>query len=581
MESYRCDLLEKHHGDCTECIQLAAAVPWSRYSLLFLAARHSDIRCLQTWLPDLPYKRSDPLTLECRSNMISNGDYGSWKSPLTEAILAKQPRNAALLLEHHADPNGFPIHLFSSFSSCFVRDRPMDLRPDTIGPFPPREKILANIESSQTGPLTASEIKARQSSRCRFWAEKDFPSLGSAFQAPITALEAAAKVGDKETFARLVEAGADTTAWTTRRHGEIPDAASPSFLTLSTPLQCAIQAENPAMVAYLLGSHHSPGYFPLSTITRSLNATMYALTLPAPSRNILDLLLSAANLSARTPIYSCHILHIAAATLNLDLFRHICEAVGADAKDLSTLAPTALGHTVLHIACLPRDDSCINIHSQKIYESIHEVRTLSDTWQPLKLRPHASPQPSEPASVQTVGDGSAHDITQSRSSLEVVAKKSSSQPPSANINPNEHAAQSSLIRHLLKTHHPSPLAALAAQDIHGNTPLHYLASARDFNEELWMWLCGMIKRWRKAEAASPPQQQQQQPPEAALSARRTTGTERRENTAASGYDPLIGIENHWGYSPAEFYLENVEARKEWGRERMPFWRDAIGGVDRD
>lgn len=450
--------------------------------------------------------------------MVSNGDYGPWKSALTEAILAKRPENAALLLEHHADPNGFPIHLFSSFSSCFVRHRPVDLRPDTIGPLPHREKILANIESAQTGPLTVSEIEARQSSQCRFWAEKDFPSLGFAFKGPITALEAAAKVGDKENCARLVKAGADTTAWITGPHVEIPAAVSPSFLTLSTPLHRAIEAENSAMVAFLLSSHHSPDYFPLSTITRSLNAAMYALTLSAPSRNILDLLLPATYLSARSPIYSCHILHIAAATLHLDLFSHICEAVGSDAKDLSTLAPTALGHTVLHIACLPRDDSCINVHSRKIYESVHEVRTLSDTWQPLKLWSYAAPPPSIPTSAHTISDNTA---------------------------------QSSLIRHLLKTHYPSPLAALAAQDIHGNTPLHYLASARDFNEELWMWICGMIKRWRKAEAASAPQQQQQ-PHEATLTASRGAETQGRENTAASGYDPLIGDRKSLALQPGGF-----------------------------
>lgn len=506
--------------------------------------------------------------------MISNSDDGPWKSSLTEAILANQPQDAAVLLEHHADPNGFSIDLFSSFSSCFVRHRPLDLRTDMVVSLPSREKVLANIKSPQTGPLTESEIEVRQSTRCRFWAEKDFPSLGSAFKAPITALEAAARVGDKETFARLVEAGADTTAWTSGRHSEIPDAVSPSFLTLSTPLHRAIEAKNQEIVAYLLSSQHTPTYFPLSTITRSLNATMYALTLPAPSKNILDLLLPATNLPARTPIYNCHILHIAAAPLNLDLFRHISEAVGTDAQDLSTLAPTALGHTVLHIACLPLDDSSINVHSRKIYDSIHEVRTLSDTWQPLKLRPHAPPQPFKPASVQKVGGGSAHAITQSISPLEVEAENSSTQHPSANTNPNEHAAQSSLIRHLLTTHHPSPLAALAAQDIHGNTPLHYLASARDFNEELWMWICGMIKRWRRAEAASAPQQQQQQY-EATPMASRTAETKRGENTAARGYDALIGIENHWGYSPADLYLDNIEARKEWGRGWMPFWRDAI------
>lgn len=429
-------------------------------STLIRAACHPDIRLLHSLLITLVPERPDPVGLASPLIEISDGGYGPWKSPLTEAILAKQPGNAALLLKYHADPNGFPIDLFSSFSSCFVRHRPKNLRADTLGSLPPRVKILANAESPQTGPLTDLEVEARRSSRCRFWAEKDFPSLGSAFKASITALEAAAKVNDKETFARLVEAGADVTAWK-GRHGEIPNAASPSFLTLSTPLHRAIKAEYPAMVAYLIRSHHSPGYFPLSTITRSLNATMYALTLPALPRILLDLLLPATDLSARTPIYNCHILHIAAATLSLDVFSHISEAVGPVAQDLSSLSPTAIDHTVLHIACLPRDDSCINVHSQKIYESIHEVRTLSDTWQPLKLGPHVPPRCSTPAGAQTVNDGSPREPSHPTTSLGVAAENKPSQPPPStdndtfNVN-HEHATQSALVRHLLKCHYPSP-----------------------------------------------------------------------------------------------------------------------------
>lgn len=48
IESYSCDLRENHSGVSTECIRLAAAVPWPIYSLLIVAARHPDIRCLET-----------------------------------------------------------------------------------------------------------------------------------------------------------------------------------------------------------------------------------------------------------------------------------------------------------------------------------------------------------------------------------------------------------------------------------------------------------------------------------------------------------------------------------------------------
>ncbi|MCJ1297430.1 hypothetical protein MMC08_000216 [Hypocenomyce scalaris] len=584
---------EVHQADCPECILLAAGVPHSTYPPIIRAARHPDISPLRSLLINLPATHLDPGRVSWPCWEVSNGEDGVWKSPLTEAILARLPENAALLLEYHADPNGFPTYIFRCFSSCFVRHRPLRLRAGTLDSSSPRENLLDITASPQTGPLTDDEIEARRSSRCRFWAEKDFPSLKSAFKGPITALEAAAKEGDKESFARLAEAGADTAAWMTEHQNDKPDAASPSHLTLSTPLHRAIEADNPAMVAYLLSSGHNPSYFPLSTPTRSLNATMHLLTLPSPSPLLLNLLLPATALSARTPIYNCHILQIAAATLNLSLFQQIAEAVGSDATDLSALEPTALGHTVLHVACLPRDDFCVNVHSEKIYASVHEVRTLNETWQPRKLWPH-SPKVTTPATGGSQRTARGHGVGSMRGGLhstpgveeeqedvETGVEPASHLPIAEDLKP-EHDAQSALVRHLLTARYADPLAALAATDVHGNTPLHYLASARHFNERLWSWICGMIKRWRKAQAAGtlppppppPPPPQQQHREETDGNSGGSNGVN-RGTTAADGYDPLIAIQNRWGYTPADFYVDNMEARKEWGREFMPFWRDQM------
>ena len=549
-------------ADCSQCIILAAGVPQSTYPPLIRAARHPDVSRLRSLLNDLPAARLDPGGVTWPSSEISHGKHGVWKSPLTEAILADLPANAALLLEYKADPNGFPCHLFGQFSSYFVRHRPLYLRAETVGSLPPREAILKKILSPQMGPLTDDEIESRRLSQCRFWAEKDFPVLESASKGPITALEAAAKMGDKETFARLIQAGADTTAWTTKHQDRMPDIPPPSYLTLTTPLYHAIKSDNPAMVAYLLSSHHSPDYFPLSTITRSLNATMYLLTLPSPSPTLLDILLPATSLSVRTPMYNCHILHIAAATLSLPLFQQIADAVGPTATHLSELPPTALGHTPLHIACLPLDDTHINLHSPKIHASIHEVRSLSDTWQPLNLLPHP-PRTGAPPTAP------AHSTSPNRQRTPSPSPREPNHPtPSANAEtptphlpspaadiPSELTAQSALVKHLLRTRYADPLTALADQDVHGNTALHYLASARYFNEGLWMWICGMIKRWRVAEAARGGRREEEQ---------RGPGEEVGRGGAADGYDSLIAIRNRWGFCPADLFLENREVRGEVG-----------------
>ncbi|KAA6414982.1 MAG: hypothetical protein FRX48_01733 [Lasallia pustulata] len=543
MDASICDH-ETPQADCSECVLLAAGVPQSAYPPLIRAARHPDISPLRSLLKNLPAARLDPGRVTWPSSEISNGGNGIWKSPLTEAILAGLPENAALLLEYHADPDGFPNYLFRRFSSCFIRHRPLYRRADTSGSLPPHENLLEMISSPQTGPLTGHEIEARRLSRCRFWAEKDFLSFKSAFKGPVTALEAAAEMGDKETFARLVQAGADTTAWTTEHQGQMPDPAPPSYLTLSTPLHRAIEKNNPEMVAYLLRSHHRPDYFPLSTITRSLNATMYLLTLPSPSPTLLNLLLPSTSLSALTPTYNCHILHIASATLSLPLFQQVAHAVGPPATNLSNLPPPP--------SATPPSTSPASPSPTPTSTCTRPKST------PASTKSAPSPPPGSPSHSPPTLPAPAAPI---RPEPPPPAPRNAATHPRARSPKRNHlapspaddgAAQSALVKHLLRARYADPLAALAAQDVHGNTPLHYLAAARDFNEGLWGWVCGMIKRWREGEGAKGGQSLQM-------------GGGGEVPDAAKGYDALIGIRNRWGYCPAELFLENREARGEWGR----------------
>ncbi|KAK4622526.1 hypothetical protein CLAFUR0_06569 [Fulvia fulva] len=77
-----------------------------------------------------------------------------------------------------------------------------------------------------------------------------------------------------------------------------------------------------------------------------------------------------------TPIFKINALHFAAAALDTTLLIAMLEYI-----NLSQITPTALGHTLLHLACLPLDDTFVNVFSQAIANSIHHVRTPSTDWQ--------------------------------------------------------------------------------------------------------------------------------------------------------------------------------------------------------
>lgn len=77
------------------------------------------------------------------------------------------------------------------------------------------------------------------------------------------------------------------------------------------------------------------------------------------------------DIAIRTPVFHVHILHFAVALLSekaLETFK----------VSLTTAGATSIGHTLLHIACLPYREEEIAWCS-KIQESIHETRNLNDS----------------------------------------------------------------------------------------------------------------------------------------------------------------------------------------------------------
>ena len=208
------------------------------------------------------------------------------------------------------------------------------------------------------------------------------------------------------------------------------------------------------MVTHLLVRGHRLDVFPLAPITRSLNAAMYAVTKRPPWPKGLALLAPHADFDLRTPIYECHILHFTVARLDLALLENVISITRAEA---ATLRPTALEHTLVHIACLSLDETWINVHAATVYASIHEVPTLSECWKRQSLWPPGlSKLPGPEAEVDTW--------------------------PRSNFDAHQ-LAQTNVVIFLFKAS-IDMITELNKQELYGNRALHYLAGNRCVDEEL-------------------------------------------------------------------------------------------------
>lgn len=511
------------------------------------AATDTDLRRLNALLSDGRF---------WATSLIVGPLNGPWRSALTEAILARLPEHAQLLLHHGANVNGFPDWCFSAASSRFIRGRKPGLthtggeflrsRNDTL------RTIDASLSANQMAPITKEELDLRRGRRSRFWAEPDFPRTDYPTNNPISSISACAKTGATSLIQLLSERGADEAAWKTQ-YDSVPQNAGPSYLAVDPPLHVAVEAEDEDMLVYLLERGHKPDIFPLALVTRCRNALMLTLTKSPPWLRGFDILASSgSNVDLRTPIFGCHLLHLAIATLDIELLQYVLVTIGYTPQAMTNLVPTALGHTLLHIACLPASDQVVNLHSLPIYMSIHEFRTLDTTWEPLHLQ-STSPALSGPGSRGRGRGG-------------VFANRGRAYPREGGHNSNtarfdilpqqEWSRQKSMIKHLL--HQMSdPETELSKQDIHGNTPLHYLASYRNVDESFL------------AELGVFPSQEDGHTEDVVDDAHSSIP----ENHLVQGGIAWNGIRNQWGFTPADLLRNGKAAMRDWEKDNMPFWRE--------
>ncbi|KAA8894559.1 hypothetical protein FN846DRAFT_1025005 [Sphaerosporella brunnea] len=388
-----------------------------------------------------------------------------------------------------------------------------------LGPLPARGEGWAR-GVVQLQSLTADELE-RRAGVGRFapfwrvhWRSVPTPILGSE---TMPALVEAARAGRADMFDLLLAEGADKSFWI---------AVPPQTALPSPPIRKTGHGQIPARPRV---QSQCP---PIAKPEICLSPLMLSTAHPDMFQILAES--SMADFSLRNPIYEVHILHLAAANLSTEQLAAIEKKT-----PLNTAATTALGHTLLHIACLPYDVNYVNVWSEKIYRSIHDLRSLSQHWERPRLRSrlfalnrqqrlpqevlpeppwlHPGPIPPQRWSQSPSTSPSVSARLPPLHSFNVEAPKL--QPTS------DFARQTETIKYLLDNGLGD---SVTAQDCHGNTPLHYLAAYRICNDEALRML------------------------------RSTSAGERvwQEST------------NRWGFTPAEMRLEGEQVTQRGEKE---FW----------
>jgi hypothetical protein len=156
------------------------------------------------------------------------------------------------------------------------------------------------------------------------------------------------------------------------------------------------------------------------------------------------------HLTVRTPVFGMNILHLVVASLSLPMIKVITK------HSPSSTRKTALQHSLLHIACLPLNESVVNWQSLAIATSVKvlkDARIIDEDWIPQR----------PPASYSLLGlDGKVE--------LDVEADSSLALPQSIEYFED----QCKVIKFLIDCQGQPP----DSNDLDQDTPRHYLASSR-------------------------------------------------------------------------------------------------------
>ena len=227
------------------------------------------------------------------------------------------------------------------------------------------------------------------------------------------------------------------------------------------------------MVQKLIDSGISPNARALIAGNQALTPAQYAIMLGDLETYKL-LLENGADVSISTPVLNVHALHFAVAQHRIDLF----DAIRLHSSGVAPV--TNMGHTLLHIACLPFNSDQIQSSAPKISQSTHDVRAMSPKF---RWSSRLS------TTYNDVGEESVKLSPQYREicfSEGVSGRKDPVSPWEWPRDPEkDHTKQKAMCRHIVASYRDGP--KVRDSDKHGNNMLHYLASIRSPNTPLIDW----------------------------------------------------------------------------------------------
>ncbi|KAL4861108.1 hypothetical protein BDV12DRAFT_191295 [Aspergillus spectabilis] len=399
---------------------IRAAAQTNPAILKALLARYARLREL-TKGKTLSHERENMISMLSPSRTVYI--YGVVQSPIKAAISASLPDNVRILLVAGADPNGIARVDLQLYSVQWIRGRhrSVDMTSDT--PSTPRATALVAAQknssiSDQVCPLTEAELDERRRTVPRFWTEPEYPGQRLRMDRAITALEAAAAMGNIEILDLLRAAGADESAWLESTSDIITTSSEQLFdigdgseapisaLSVSSPVHEALAAGHQPMLHHLLSTcGYCPNYCPRITPTVALSPLAYAIALcnldsAGVQQCLVDLLSHPRlNTNIRTPIFNVHVLHLATAHHNPELLTWLANFIP---EGLSAAGVTALGHTLLHVSSMPLTTSQMVFNTRRIAQSLHCARTLGSRWRCRRIqkplydtadRPFHKPEP--------------------------------------------------------------------------------------------------------------------------------------------------------------------------------------------